>query len=326
MKKTSDIYKKLYHYTTWEGLQCILHSQSLWATHYSFLNDYMEVVLFRDKLISLLYRHVRIALEELVTESQDVSEYVRQYGGVVQAARHLAVVLVDAQYSATSREIYILSFCGEPESLDVKENGLLSQWRGYGAGGGCALVFDTEALESLLMQESKLFQYDAGYLSNVVYDGDETRIDEELEEELNILTEGAKSIIRSLMLDEEDPPALLESFRPFVSCITRFKHAGFREENEVRVVALPSILNQRYVDMAKSKGVTPKPEKQRKFRDSGDRHIPYIELFETIENGLPIEKIIVGPHRNSEHRAAALRVKLRNTDVAVHCSDIPYIE
>ena len=51
MQKVSEEYRKLYHYTTWEGLLGILQTQTLWATHYRFLNDYSELVLIRDKLI-----------------------------------------------------------------------------------------------------------------------------------------------------------------------------------------------------------------------------------------------------------------------------------
>jgi hypothetical protein len=42
--------ERLYHYTTWEGLWGILQTPCLWATHYKFLNDYSEILLFKPKL------------------------------------------------------------------------------------------------------------------------------------------------------------------------------------------------------------------------------------------------------------------------------------
>ncbi len=51
--KVSEENKRLYHYTTWDGLVGILKNQSLWATHYKFLNDYSETLLLKDKLIEL---------------------------------------------------------------------------------------------------------------------------------------------------------------------------------------------------------------------------------------------------------------------------------
>jgi hypothetical protein len=54
MENVSDVYKRLFHYTTWNGLMGILDSHSLWATHYKFLNDSSEIILFKDKLLELL--------------------------------------------------------------------------------------------------------------------------------------------------------------------------------------------------------------------------------------------------------------------------------
>ncbi len=43
------------------------------------------------------------------------------------------------------------------------------------------------------------------------------------------------------------------------------------------------------------------------------------------EQPLPIERIIVGPHKEKESRAAALRVFLRNTNIEISVSDIPFV-
>src|SRR5262245_39979140 len=40
---------ELYHYTGIRGLKGIINSQTLWATHYRYLNDTEEVTLFRDR-------------------------------------------------------------------------------------------------------------------------------------------------------------------------------------------------------------------------------------------------------------------------------------
>ena len=68
MKKPSEVYKHLYHYTTWDGLHGILQSQSMWGTHCKFLNDYSEIVLFKDKLIEFLQPHVSGVYEKLFNE------------------------------------------------------------------------------------------------------------------------------------------------------------------------------------------------------------------------------------------------------------------
>lgn len=53
----SEIAKKhpyLYHYTTLEGLKGILETQTLWATHFEFLNDSSELSTFKDILSNAL--------------------------------------------------------------------------------------------------------------------------------------------------------------------------------------------------------------------------------------------------------------------------------
>jgi hypothetical protein len=112
----------------------------------------------------------------------------------------------------------------------------------------------------------------------------------------------------------------------FVSCISRFKHCGFSEENEVRAVLLPTVFDQEYLELAKKdSSTTPRPEKERKFRDKNGQLIPFIELFDTTDIELPIERIIVGPHKDKEARATALRVMVRNTRIQITCSEIPFV-
>ncbi len=51
-------------------------------------------------------------------------------------------------------EPYICSFCNHAGDNEYeRNNGLLSQWRGYGGEGRFALVFDTSGLDRLLSCE-----------------------------------------------------------------------------------------------------------------------------------------------------------------------------
>ncbi len=45
---------ELYHYTGIHGLKGIVESQTLWATHYKYLNDAEEIRHFRDRLPDIL--------------------------------------------------------------------------------------------------------------------------------------------------------------------------------------------------------------------------------------------------------------------------------
>lgn len=326
MKKTSEVYAKLYHYTTWGGLQGIIENQTLWATNYKALNDYSEIILFKDKLVSLIYPYVLDVYNNLIKDRPDVLEKINRDGGLQKVVQHDSKGLVEAQYSALGDEIYILSFCGQPERANIANNGLLSQWRGYGTGGGAALVFDTKKLEEILTIEAKRFEYSAVMIADIIYSDDEQKLEEELSNDLAILADIAKQFFNHKNLNQKIMTEAKKGFHPFVNCISRFKHYGFSEENEVRVVALPTIIDDKYLKLAKTNDVTLMPEKMKKFRRKKGKSISFIELFNLDDIDLPITNIIIGPHKEKETRAVALRKRLRNTKIEITCSDIPYVE
>jgi hypothetical protein len=316
----------LYHYTTWGGLKGILQTQSLWATNYKFLNDYSEIVLFRDKLVSLIYPTVLEGYEQLIRSKPSLKGKILEQGGLDHIVQHDAEVLIDSQYRALGSEIYILSFCGEPEKRSVADNGLLSQWRGYGSGGGAALVFDTEKLEEILAKEAMSYEYSAVLIADLIYSDDKRKLKEELSNDIKILADNAKQFFNHENVSNEEEIDSSKGYTPFVSCISRYKHFGFSEEKEVRVVALPTLIDDEIIKLAKADGTTLKPEKVRKFRLNNEQRVPFIELFDSADIKLPIGKIIIGPHKNKEAREAELRDLLSKTNIEIVCSEIPYAD
>ena len=326
MQKTSEVYKKLYHYTTWDGLQGIIANQTLWATNYKFLNDYSELVLFKDKLVSLIQPHALYGFKKLISHQPKAMQKIRRKGGLQKVVQHDVEVLVEAQYDALGDEIYILSLCGQPEKVEIANNGLLSQWRGYGSGGGAAIVFDTKKLEEILAIEAQRFEYSAVIIADIIYSDDEEKFQKDLSDDLAIL-----SNLAQLFFDHENQRKKIateseKGFYSFVKCISRYKHYGFSEENEVRVIALPTVIDEDYLKYAKKNGVKLLPEKQIKYRNKNGENVPYIELFNSIDIGLPIEKIIIGPHKEKEARVVELQKMLGDTQIEITCSDIPYVE
>ena len=320
-------YARLYHYTTLQGVFGILGTKQLWATHCKFLNDYSEIVLFRDRLIEFLRPHVLQEYKTLVSENQQAKDGIAAQGGLDAVVKHDAAAVVDAMYKATDDEIYIASFCGEQKNDPyINANGLLSQWRGYGRDGGFALVFRTSELEKLLAAEFGQFDYSPGScLADVVYSDNEARFAEELAEYLPDIADYVKQLFQNMRLKKEEPPDASRLYPAFIHCVARYKHRGFKEENEVRIVGVPARHGPEYLLAASESGESFRPEKERKFRDDRSRHIPYIEMFASLDTPLPIEKIIVGPHKDKETRASALRVMVGNTDIQVTVSDIPYV-
>jgi len=325
MQKVSEVYKELYHYTTLNGLMGILKTQAMWATNYKYLNDPSEIILFRDILISWIHPHAFDCFEKLNEQSLHNKQIIRENGGVDQVAKNEVEAFVDAAYYALGDKIFILSFCGQHENSNVNNNGLLSQWRGYGIGGGVALVFNTKKLEEMIALELEKFEYNPIHLSYLIYSDEESKLEKELSEERSIIEDNFKQYFDPANINRKNKVDASKAYDPFVYCISRYKHYGFSEENEVRVVALPTLLDQESLKLATEKGFTFKPEKEIKVRHKNGQLIPYIELFNCIGFDLPIERIIVGPHKEKEARAAALRMMLRNTKIEITCSDIPFI-
>ncbi len=309
MERVSERYKRIYHYTTWEGLMGILKTQTLWATHFRFLNDISEVVLLKEKLLECIFPIVREEYQKLIGKHNDIKVEIEKRGGLEAIVLHDSLSIIEAAYYATD-EIYVISFCGESEDDYVNKNGLLSQWRGYGAGGGIALVFDTEQLEYLLKKEDECNSYGALFITDVIYSNDKELFKQELFSNLCDFSNYVAHMLSNLRGKVLEAPDASRAFPAFLRSITRYKHHAFREEDEIRIVC----------------NLSPQHEKERKFRLKDRTLIPYIELFDSEDFILPIDKIIIGPHKEKETRALALQVMLRGKDIEINVSDIPYVE
>jgi GTPase SAR1 family protein len=339
MTKVSEVSPRLYHYTTEQGLYGILDNQCLWATHYKFLNDYSEIELFRDKLIKELYPSIFKFFEEEVTKYPIYEKILSNQLNLDDLAKNEINSFVNSTYEFLSNEVYITSFTGEHtnSSQDTNEfinkNGLLSQWRAYGGDGGFAIIFKTCELEEMVLSEKNTFHYNEILLKPAIYSDE----DKELPRFISHISDYIKGFIEmELQQKNEMSEAKQNEFRDsFIEGMTRYKHKGFKEEQEVRIVVMPNTINSKknpeLIDMLKE---IKQPEKERKFRDKNGQQTPYIELFKSwktpvnlfssVKVPLPIEKIIVGPHKDKEIRAARLRVKLINTGIDVTVSEIPY--
>jgi DUF2971 family protein len=322
--RVSETSKSIYHYTTLNGLLGILNSQCLWCTQYLFMNDSSEVLLFKPRLVELLIPTVMERYRKLCEDNPRTVPFLDQHGGLQQVAERDTAGLVDAQYRVTGDDIYITSFCGEHTNPYVNANGLLSQWRAYGQGGGFAIVFNTAQLEELLIQqEAPAYSYEPCHMSDVVYSDDENRFQSELGQSVSDIADYITELFTAILARREEPDAT-KAYPAFVECISRYKHRGFNEENEVRIVAVPTP-RERYPELLKKRGSQTLPEKPRRFRSNGAGLIQYIELFSSLDITLPIERIIVGPHRDKQIRASTISEKVRDRGIEVTISDIPFL-
>lgn len=318
MVKVSEEHETLYHYTDQAGLEGILSSQSLWASHYKNLNDEKEIFLFMQEILPDILRPEleKVYLDVIFSKPIIGARFVQSGQDISDVIKKDTDVLIRSMFDALKDELYIASFCGKTNDPDIDNHGLLSQWRGYGAGGGYCIVLDTKGLEACLETEYSSHAHMHLALSDVVYSNDLDKMHEEFKSEIAALISYMPSVKDTIIKTLFKRKVRAVPYKEFVSCITRFKHFGFKEEREVRVV---SHLLPRSYSAAQEK----RPRKA--VKNINDKR-PYIGLFDNIDEPLPIHKIIVGPHKDKIKRAEKLRKELKGTGVEITVSEIPYIE
>lgn len=306
----------------------MLESQTLYATHYAFLNDQEEIIRFKGALKSIMIPKLKKEIENWLEKGKLDKDAVRKEGGVLRICNLEIETLVDILYRSLLDNgksgvaiPFIFSFCSHSKDKRKSQDGLLSQWRGYAKEGGLAIVFETIKLESLMRLEAEARTYSPFGWGDVVYQGDEKKLEIELGEFIKIISDFLLLTTHARAFKTAIPSAMDKEFMAHAACVALFKHRGFEEENEVRIYAYRPC--DRVVAKTKNDGKSPlKPQAEIQKNKHGR---PYIELFKGLGT-LPIKRIIVGPQKNKEAVAHELRndAKLKNIPISV--SDIPYVE
>jgi len=332
MRPIEEVHPELLHYTSIAGLRCILESRELWGTHARFLNDGAELIAFKEYLPRIIRRSVRKGLTDLLQAQPGRQAVVDRFGGLEATIDEVIRGLIQGLYSATLGESdpepfaepYITSFC-TPTTQRQAEHGLLSQWRGYGKEGGYALVFDTAQLSKAMDEEGKRWPNLFLFGGDVLYsDANDDEIQAEFGQNLKAISEGFD---RWLATSGKDAAALEPIYLNilFVSC--RYKHWGFSEEREVRIVAVPP--NSQIIDEMKRRRENPSVMPIHHIERNGQR-VPTIHLFDSYKadgHSLPIRRIIVGPGGDRAARKSMVEglASACNLEIPVTVSEIPYI-
>lgn len=293
---------ELHHYTTWEGLRGILSQSRLRATHYRYLNDKSEVEHFRDFMQEAitgplvdLYRIRR------KVGSQTEKDWIASQGGAADFGAKTAAAWLSAIYQTTygghslttaAAEPHIVSFCSHKKDRSyVRENGLLSQWRGYGSHSGFALVFDTQKLESLLAsKEGAPYQYVFLRALKVEYNDGFNEFKKQFKALIDRFSDQSQKAAVGQPLE-----FISEDISSFLAASCRYKHTGFFEEREVRIVACPTTERLREKLLEGGGHYPTQSEPIKKLYARGPK--PYVELFDygVTPIKLPVIRIIVGP-------------------------------
>lgn len=321
----------IYHYTASAGLNGILSTNTLRATHYMFLNDHLETKILTERIWRHFTPHFKKAVTAAGQHNPQVTKHIEGVGGIQKAAeaaakdfcRALYSVAYDAPKDKNLHEPFIISFCGH-SGIYEKQNGLLSQWRAYGHADGYAIAFDTEKLWKALERENEKHAYSSVCLDRVVYDED----DEGFEAAFHQLIEKIPDVIRKTFFqDMRDNTVTVEAlFQPFAISSARYKHRGFFEESEVRAILspmpLPTLSSYSPTELETS-GLNKKHIKQ-VFSQSTLR--PFIEIRDLDLTAL-IKYIIVGPNQNKQDRANRLSkfLRIHDIEIEIKVSDTPLV-
>ncbi len=279
---------KLYHYTSAYGLKGILEENTLWATHYSYLNDPNEIK-YGLKII------------------KDILEDEFDENSTVKTAINMFLIIMEEEYTDNNildNEIYITSFC--------EHNNLLGQWREYGQNGKgyCISINNTEELiigpywEDIkddskfypcLLPKPVLYDYKSQKdFVRTIFKNTVIELDNDFPE--NNITSDENLKFRIIIEYLKD---LIVYILPLL------KKKEFEEEKEWRIISFPKKMNNEI-----------------HYREKNNLLIPYQKLAFYKENKkeatkmpLPINQIIYGNSLNSKKAEHSLKSFLRYKNI-----------
>lgn len=274
----------LCHYTNLYGFQGIVQSNVLWATHNMFLNDKTEF-LHGIECASKAASGLESNIMDLGWQ-----EYVKDY------------IKFKDQYNASNA--YSLSFCKD-------DSDKLSQWRGYGGNQqGVCLVFDKDELINHLNTTNIVsFQAEGRFFEMAKYMLSHDSVEYVNPEESDVFKKAMEevwtntnSLVPNIGIENTAIPFILDLL------VSYFKHPGFREENEFRIV-----VHKLYAD------------ELQKFRVGSSSLIPYVEVGDR-EKKLPFKKIVLGPSKDPDLLYKSVKMFLNNNNLKceVDFTKVPY--
>jgi hypothetical protein len=325
----SKEFPELFHYTTVSAFESIYKTpQQFRATHYEDLNDSSEFTRFRLKVRDFIRPKIWEIFDKKVRCSAEIAKDVSKQGGIDFVVNKEAEWLLDEVHRHTFgkqmyKDTFFSSFCAHNISSYEARHGLLSQWRGYGAAGGVAIVLDTSGVEKMLHHDSQVFQLQIIIMGTVIYDNDsnDVRIKKIFKDVFKYFPKILEEIYPEKGLcNEKGLESYFEKIHDhFLLGSIRVKHDAFHEENEIRIVVSPRTKDSFSYNLEDSKR-----QKKFRYRQIGNCEARYIELFG--DAPLPIKRIIVGPSRTQNFNYQRIReIVDKNSRIDVVNSEIPFL-
>lgn len=307
LNKVLETPQKMYHYTSVEVLQNIIHGKCMYATHVNFMNDWEEYQLgYR-----ILTKEIKNAIESYRSDFEstignDNLDAIRNYlsDDCLNVMNYSQINQMDKFKefrTLTIPEVYSISFC--------KEKDLLSQWAIYAKESGVAIEFDFSDFVfcDASLDESEMDKYDAEdwqtikYFRNnrphIVKYNDKDILDK-LQEQI---TEVVRMVKNPKFASSEEivrPVTLLRRMTELYSIVPYCKLDKFMAESEIRAAFMR--LENWVIKKGESEGGMHKTKVF--YRIANKVLKPYLKIgWETQKKDIyPIKKVIVGPGENQE--------------------------
>jgi len=316
---------ELHHYTDFGGLQGIFKNRTLWAANYRQLNDAKETAILERPLVEALTSRFRTLVEARQRTTKEVRKAVEESGGDLdKISADLARDLVKSFYETVARaaaplDFYVACFCTHAKDDYARENGLLSQWRGYGGpDGGYCIVFDTAAIILLLQKEHESHYWAMPpKLALVHY----AHLNFSIEDIFEPLLNESDNLLSALLGNKALPENVMAYF---LWAAPLLKHQGFSEESEARIVAIPGTQHDFDAVVAEHGDVINLPLEMIYERTDARGLRQYVVLFENLNLELPIRRVIIGPCRHQNENLNKARLLLGD-DVKLVPSETPFL-
>ena len=330
----STEHPELFHYTSLQALEGILETNTLWATHAEHLNDSSEMQLLWPKLTSQCADYLQTAFEASTGRDPEKRETAKRLGGPAKIASQDGTTIVNVMQSLLFGDEsrlgigipFVTSFTAHKEEY-YRQDGMLSQWRGYGGDQSIAIVFDAARLKELLFVEKGRYEYLSCSIEDAVYYNEESNLEVHFPELIDALKKFSDDVVDGFSDDKKAQENLKLLALSLLPAVGRLKHQAFREESERR--AIVGVCHESHAENLSQFEDQQKPFKVIHHRSSPCGSIPYIRLFEDIDEELPISRVLVGPSRNQSANSEAVRELLGRLaggrTIKVQESEIPYV-
>lgn len=213
-REASNNNRRFVHYTSAEVAMSIITHKEIWMRNTTCMNDFSEV------------QYGNHCLQEAYYKSLDGEKFRNTLNGIFPGISTEIEFLFNSWVPNVQSDTYLT--CVSEHVDDEDTLGRLSMWRAYGNPLGVALVFKKEAL---LSPSSAL----KAYPSPVIYTDANG-----VKEQLNLITNG---ILKNTGTIQSMGREAIKGyvFHAFKLAIVSIKHQGFKEEQEWRMVYIPSM-------------------------------------------------------------------------------------